>query len=98
MATKKAKAKQAASTTTTPAVEQPKAVLKLQVTKKDAKFRGARDAWYTVLCAHDGKMVSDFLSTTKENPPSLPKSGVAENPTGWLRYFIRSGVCKTVAA
>lgn len=59
--------------------------------KAGASLRGARAAWYAVLQAHDGKPVAEFLAATKENPPSVPKSGNAENPTGWLRWFQRNG-------
>lgn len=61
------------------------------------KLRGARQAWYEVLQAHNGKPVAEFLAHCTKAPPSLPKSGVAEKPQGWLRYFVRSGIA-TVAA
>jgi hypothetical protein len=55
-------------------------------------FRGARAAWYTALCAHQGKPVAEFYENTAKKPPSLPKSGVAEKPSGWLSWFVRSGI------
>jgi hypothetical protein len=60
--------------------------------KDGQSFRGARQAWYDVLKAHDGKPAQDFLESTAKTPPSLPKSGRAENPSGWLRYYVRTGV------
>lgn len=72
-------------------------VLYLQV-KTGVKFRGARDKWYTVLQQYNGKPASDYLTACKENPPSLPKSGVAEAPQGWLSYFQRVGAVELVAA
>jgi hypothetical protein len=68
-----------------------KAVLIVQV-KQGVKYRGARAAWYAVLQAHTGKPASDFLAACTTKPPSLPKSGVAEPASGWLRYFVRSGI------
>lgn len=65
----------------------------LKVTPVKAPYRGARAAWYAVLLAHDGKSVQGFLQATQEKPPSLPKSGKAENPTGWLGWFVRHKVC-----
>jgi hypothetical protein len=64
----------------------------LKVVKKDAKYRGAREAWYQELIKHDGKPVDEYLAATKSKPPSLPKSGQAENPTGWVSFFVRTNV------
>src|SRR5688572_7547522 len=57
----------------------------IKVLKADAKLRGgsARAAWYAALCKYDGKPAAEFLVATKDKPPSVPKSGVAEKPTGW---------------
>lgn len=63
----------------------------LHVAKKDAKFRGAREAWYKILLAHDGKPVNEYLESTTKTPPALTKNGSAENPRGWVRYFVRTG-------
>lgn len=60
--------------------------------KAGVKYRGARAAWYAVLQAHQGKPAGDFWAACVANPPSLPKSGVAEKPSGWLGYFVRTGV------
>ena len=62
--------------------------------KAGVKYRGAREAWYKVLCDHEGKPAADFLAACTKTPPSLPKSGVPEKASGWLRYFLRSGVAK----
>lgn len=70
-------------------------VLYLQV-KEGVKFRGARDHWYQRLLKYNGKAAADYLTSCKENPPSLPKSGVAEAPQGWLSYFQRQGVATLV--
>ena len=67
-------------------------VAKILKVKAGQKYRGAREAWYVVLQQHDGKSVESFLEATAKKPPSLPKSGKAEKPTGWLRFFERSGV------
>ncbi len=72
-------------------------VLYLEV-KPGMKYRGARDAWYARLQAHNGKDAASYLASCKENPPSLPKSGVAEAPQGWLSWFVRQGVCTLVPA
>ncbi len=70
----------------------------LQVSPKVANLRGARAAWYAVLQQHNGQPVAAFLAATAATPPSVPKSGVAENPSGWLRYFVRSGIATVGAA
>lgn len=66
--------------------------LNIKVLKANVKFRGARDAWYQVLLQYNGKPAGDFLAHCTKTPPSTPKSGVAEPPSGWLRYFTRSGI------
>lgn len=70
-------------------------VLHLQV-KTGVKYRGAREAWYQRLLAHEGKPAAEYLTSCKEDPPSLPKSGVAEAPQGWLAFFQRTGVATLV--
>jgi hypothetical protein len=66
--------------------------LNIKVVKANVKFRGARAAWYEVLLKYNGKPAGDFLAACTAKPPSLPKSGVAEPASGWLRYFTRSGI------
>jgi len=66
----------------------PTMVLKV---KGGMKYRGARDQWYQVLQACDGKSPDEFIKLTKDKPPSLTKKGEAENPQGWLRFFLRTG-------
>lgn len=67
--------------------------LYIQVLKGSCNFRGARGAWYARLQQYNGKPASEFLASCTANPPSLPKSGVAEPPQGWLSWFTRQGVC-----
>lgn len=76
-----------------PAPAKPKVI---KVLKADAKFRGARDAWYKVLIAHDGKTVKEWEDACIAKPPSLPKSGRAEAPSGWTSYFTRTGIAQVV--
>lgn len=64
--------------------------------KPGVSLRGARAAWYAVLLAHNGKPAAEFLATCAAQPPSLPKSGVAEKPQGWLGYFLRTGIAQVV--
>jgi hypothetical protein len=64
----------------------------ISAVKAGVKYRGARAAWYAVLQQHVGKPAADFLAATTAKPPSLPKSGVAEPASGWLRYFVRNGI------
>ncbi len=71
---------------------QPARPQKLKVLKKDQKFRGARDAWFARLVEFDGKTEGEYLESCKEKPPALTKNGSAENPTGWVRFFVRTGV------
>jgi hypothetical protein len=81
-----------------PAKEAPKPtkVTVIKILKADAKYRGAREAWYAELKAHDGKPVKEFLDHVTAKPPSTPKKGKLEGklepPTGWLSYFKREGV------
>ena len=70
-------------------VEAPTKVIKAKV---NLKYEGARAAWYQALCAHDGKAPEAFLETCAKSPPVLTKGGKAEDPRGWLRFFIRTGV------
>lgn len=65
---------------------------KIKVTKPDTKFRGARELWFNRLKEFDGKTEGEFLADTRERPPALTKNQTAENPTGWMRYFVRTGV------
>jgi hypothetical protein len=73
-----------------------KVVGNLQVKMEGVSLRGARAAWYTVLQAHNGKPAQTYLEETAKTPPSLPKSGRAENPSGWLRWFVRNGIATIV--
>lgn len=65
---------------------------KIKLLKKDTKYRGAREAWYNRLKEYDGKTEGEFIASTKENPPAHTRNGTAENPSGWVRFFIRQGV------
>lgn len=65
--------------------------------KTGVALRGARQAWYNVLVQYNGKPVAEFLAACAANPPSLPKSGVAEKPQGWLGWFVRSGIATVQA-
>jgi hypothetical protein len=66
----------------------------LVVVKKDAKLRGARDAWYQLLGKYDGKPVAEFYEAARATPPALTKAQTAEDPRGWVRYFVRTGVAE----
>lgn len=79
------------------ATAQAAQVLHLQV-KQGAKLRGARALWYAALLAHNGQPAAAYLAACASNPPSLPKSGVAEPPQGWLSWFVRNGLCQLVPA
>lgn len=69
---------------------QPAQVLVLAV-KVGGKFGGARAAWYAALVQHNGQPAAAYLAACATKPPSLPKSGVAESPQGWLSWFVRHG-------
>jgi hypothetical protein len=93
-ATTPAQAKPAATTPpagAAGATPQAAKVLYMQV-KPGVKYRGARAAWYERAQKYEGKPVAAYLENCKEDPPSLPKSGVAEAPQGWLSFFTRQGV------
>ncbi len=91
--TPKAKAEQSKAIEPQP---KPTKVPVIKILKADAKYRGAREAWYAELKAHDGKPVKEFLDKVTAKPPSTPKKGKLEGklepPTGWLSYFKREGV------
>lgn len=67
---------------------------RIKVLKKDSKFRGgsAREAWYIRLKEMEGKTEGEFLANTKENPPARTQNGTVENPSGWMRFFVRNGI------
>jgi hypothetical protein len=94
------KTERKASKTPTTTTEQPsvqtKRVGTIKVLKTDAKFRGAREAWYQKLKEMDGKPIADYEEATTKTPPSLPKSGKAEKPSGWIGYFQRTGILAVV--
>lgn len=60
--------------------------------KGEQSFRGARAAWFEALRKYDGQSPEAFLEACKTTPPVLNMSGKAEDPRGWLRYFVREGV------
>lgn len=68
----------------------------LLAVKGNVPLRGARQAWYTLLLAHNGKPAAAFLAAATANPPSLPQKGKCagkpEPASGWLRYFVRQGI------
>lgn len=70
----------------------------IKVLKKDAKFRGAREAWYTRLLEHDGKTVDEYIESCKTNCPQKTKNGTVENPTGWIGFFKRQAIMQEVKA
>ncbi len=76
----------------------PASAAVVEITKADGKLRGARQAWYERLLAHNGKPVADYYADCVANPPSVPKSGVAEKPSGWFSWFVRNGYAKAVEA
>ena len=54
-------------------------------------LRGARALWYAKLFEFAGKPASEYLTACAANAPSVPKSGKAEPPKGWLRWFVANG-------
>lgn len=80
---------------TTPAAD-VKATPKVLKVKAGLKYRGAREAWYARLCEYDGKPAEAFLESCVKKHPSVPKSGKAEAPAGWLRFFQRTNVAHLV--
>lgn len=90
-----------AVTTITAEVQAPAApvaapkVTMIKLLKTDGKFRGAREAWYKELVAHDGKPLADYVAKVTATPPSLPtkgkSAGKAEKPSGWISWFVRNG-------
>lgn len=72
----------------------PASAKALKVIKTDAKYEGARLAWYDALRAHDGKDPDAFIASCQKTPPAVPKNGKAEDPRGWLRFFVRTGVAQ----
>lgn len=83
--------KKAAPATAAPTPPAPKPMV-LKVLKKDANYRGARQAWYSRLLEFDGKTEGEYIASTKETPPALTRNGTAENPSGWVSWFKRNGI------
>lgn len=81
---------------TTTETAKPEGKVQVLKVKAGMKYRGARDAWYVMLQKYDGKPANDYLEACAKSPPSVPKSGKAEKPTGWLRYFLRTGAATVV--
>lgn len=69
----------------------------IQVTP-NSTFRGARLAWYNALVQHNGQPLAAYVAACVATPPSLPKSGRPEAPSGWVAYFKRVGVLTIVQA
>lgn len=65
---------------------------KIKILKPETKYRGAREQWFARLREFEGKTEGEFLANTKEKPPSLTKNGTPEPPSGWVRFFVRTGV------
>lgn len=86
---------EAGNSTATPPKQEAKPVL-IKVLKNDAKYRGAREAWYKRLKEFDGKPLEEYIKNTTDNCPQLTKNGTAENPTGWVGFFKREGVLQEV--
>lgn len=80
--------KDKAKTTETPAPVAPQ----IMRVKEGLKFRGARESWYNLLLQHNGQDAGSFIEAAKANPPCLTKKGTAEDPRGWLRFFVRNEV------
>lgn len=80
-----------------PPAEASKPVL-IKVLKPDAKYRGAREAWFMRLKEFDGKPLDEYIANCKEKCPQLTKAQTAENPTGWVSFFKRQGVMTTQQA
>ena len=91
MATRKTAAKAAPKKSVAPVT-----VIKLVPQEKPVAFRGARAAWYEELQNWDGKPLADFTQHCVDNPPSLPKSGKAEKPSGWVSFFVRQQLLELV--
>ena len=85
-AVKKAKAPKAAK------VEGP--VITLTSKKPEYKTGSARELWYAALRRAEGKSPEAFCEAASKKPPTLTKSGAAESPASWLRYFVREGLAK----
>lgn len=81
--------------TPTPPPVEAKPIL-IKVVKRDAKYRGAREAWYTRLLEHDGKTLDEFIESCKTKCPQLTKNGTPEPPLGWVGFFKRQGVMQEV--
>lgn len=79
-------------TSKTAAKAESNAKPKVLKVKAGQKYRGAREAWYVRLQEFDGKPAEAFLESCAKKHPSVPKSGKAEAPAGWLRFFQRTGV------
>ncbi len=81
-----------------PAVAAPAAEAKpmrLVLLKKDASFRGARQAWWERLKGLEGKARTEVVQDLEANRPSVygAKSkhmGKPEPVPGWLRFYERN--------
>ena len=67
-------------------------------TKVNFRAGSARDLYWQVLAAHDGKTVDAFVKAVAANPPSVPGrgklAGKPEPVQGWLSFFVRGAYCE----
>lgn len=69
--------------------------MRIKVVKSPEYLPGsARAIWFKSVRRYDGKDLDRFVAATVKNPPTLTRSGEAEPPTGWVRFFEQEGVIK----
>lgn len=71
--------------------------MKIKILETPTYKKGsARAKWFIAIKRYDGKTVDDFVAAVTKKPPVLTKSGAAEAPNGWVRYFEREEVIQLV--
>lgn len=71
--------------------------MKIKILETPTHKKGpARAKWFTAIKRYNGKEFDDFVAATTKRPPILTKSGEAEPPAGWVRYFVREELIKLV--
>lgn len=91
-----------AAVTQAPAAKAAPGVIQLTPPGNGAavNLRGARQAWYAHLAAHNGQPAAAFIANALAKPPSTPTrghlAGKCEPPAGWLRWFVKNGYCVVV--
>ena len=66
------------------------------VIKNAPEYRAcsARAKWFAAVQRYQDKPLEMFVKNMKKRPPTLTRSGEAEDPRGWIDFFVIQGAIK----